>query len=203
MTTDNVLYYSDNLDVLRRHVAGIGELTDVDCRAYCPAVRSLFSILQYGRSDLRYRVVGANETTGMEISTSITAQDLETAKRIARERGILISSIRLEGGSATDFEENPQPMYEGAKGAIPARYASITTGASVLRFVSVILYIASAVLILLAIVAVAQSPSYAVPYAISGVIACAYSFAMAAVIGMLAGVGEAIRDIAISVTRKD
>lgn len=125
---------------------------------------------------MRYRVSGANQHTGAEISMTVDAPDEESAEAIAREKGILVSEVvaeQIPHGPDSDLvamaeaarQGGPKPvvpMYESAKRP-PERYRNITRGAAVLRVLSILAYVAAGLCIVIGIVTflvnVAQSQS--------------------------------------------
>jgi hypothetical protein len=151
---------------------------------------------------MRYRVNGANEETGMEVSTSVTAQDLETAKKIARDRRILIESVRLEGGSATDFEEAPQPVNTAMKSPVGDRHAAILSSARELGGIATLVYVLSWISLAVGLLACAVFFSQAGVGAGLGAIFCGVVStillrALAALLVMFGSIGLAVRDLAM------
>jgi uncharacterized membrane protein len=167
---------------------------------------------------MRYRVSGANQFTGEEISTTIEADDEQATEAIARAKGILVSEIVAEpipqvpesdlaAVAAAARESGAKtliPTYESIKRP-PERYRDITRGAAVLKILAILAYVAAGLCVLIAIISalanLSQSSSFlpaAAEWLAVGMwlFIGLFWFAVAALLAMVGAVGLAVRDIA-------
>lgn len=141
-----------------------------------------------------------NRTTGIEVSRSFEAGNEELANAMAQPT-ILVESIRLEGGGGHNDDAPAAVLpYQTAVGmnSTPT-YGSIQIGVSALRVFSVLCYIAAALFFLGAFAAFNSASTMG---GVASLSMAFYSAAMGAILGLLAGIGEAVRDIAINSFRK-
>jgi len=166
---------------------------------------------------MRYRVSGADRTTGQDITRTIDAPSKSEAEKIAA-RSMLVSGValgdepkppaldyagirteadRLGDGNGDDRAELRGRLSAGAKEPIP-NYGAILLGASLLRVLAALSAIGGALELVAGILALAASGAgigerlQAEQLISSGVMA----LVGAAVLGMLAALGAAIRDMA-------
>jgi hypothetical protein len=149
---------------------------------------------------MRYRVKGVNRTTGIEVSRTFEAGNEELANAMAQPT-MVVESIRLEGGGGRDDDAPAAvlPYQTAIAMNTTPTYGSIQIGVSVLRVFSVLCYIAAALFFLGTFAAFNSANTIG---AVASVSMAFYSAAMGAIIGLLAGIGEAVRDIAINSFRK-
>jgi len=169
---------------------------------------------------VRYRVSGANQVTGGEISLTVDAEDEAAAEAVARAKGILVADVvpeRIPSLPDADLASAVAaarqragkmvvPMYEGAKRA-PTRYGEITRGAMVLRVLAILAYVAGGACVLFAFYLATQIggrpsmagiPSSAIDWVpvVMLMLTGLFYIAIGALLSMLGAVGLAIRDMA-------
>ena len=135
-----------------------------------------------------YRITGVNRNTGTDATLNVQAASRQEAEQIG-QRSLIVAEVELEPGY------NPPP----SEPIIPD-YKAITRGASVLRFFSLLNYAVAILCLVGVVIALVASAdrheSSDTTQAVGLLITGFWLLVSGAVLGMLAALGEAVRDMA-------